>query len=117
MTGRGLRLLLAAGACLAASPVVAQADGDVIDTLKEALAMAYRTNPTLLAARSNQRATDENVPIERADALPSLSATGNASQSIYESADSGSPVRSATAALSLGVQKVAIEKEKRGLYP
>jgi outer membrane protein len=105
MNARGPGWMLFAGACLAASPVAAQsaAGDDIVDTLKEALAMAYRTNPTLQAARSNQRATDENVPIERADALPSLNATGNASQSIYESADSGSPVRSATAALSLGV--------------
>ncbi len=104
MNGRAFRLLLAAGACLAATPVVAQSAGeDVVDTLQEALAMAYRTNPTLLAARSNQRATDENVPIERADGLPSLSATGNANQSIYEHPDSGSAVRSATGALSLGV--------------
>jgi outer membrane protein len=105
MSARGSRWVLFAGACLAASPVAAQsaAGDDIVDTLKEALAMAYRTNPTLLAARSNQRATDENVPIERADALPSLSGTGNASQSIYESAETGSPVRSATAALSLGV--------------
>ena len=104
MKASGLRLLLAASVCLAAVPAGAQpvAD-DVVDTLREALAMAYRTNPTLLAARANQRATDENVPIERADGLPSLNATGNASQSIYENPDSGSPVRSATAQLSLGV--------------
>jgi outer membrane protein len=104
MRGRALGWILAAGVCLAATPAGAQSAGDdIIDTLREALAMAYRTNPTLLAARANQRATDENVPIERADALPSLSATGNASQSIYESVETGSPVRSATAQLSLGV--------------
>jgi outer membrane protein len=96
--------MLAASVCLAATPGAAQSDGDdIIDTLKEALAMAYRTNPTLQAARSNQRAVDENVPIERADALPSLNATGNANQSVYDSVDTGSPVRNATASLSLGV--------------
>jgi len=112
MRARSLPLLLAAGACLAATPLAAQpaaddtapaAGTDIVDTLREALAMTYRTNPTLLAARSNQRATDENVPIQRAGALPSLSATGNATQTVYDSADSGSPVRSATASLSLGV--------------
>ncbi len=41
------------------------------DTLREALAAAYENNPTLQAARANQRATDENVPIRRADGLPS----------------------------------------------
>jgi outer membrane protein len=65
--------------------------------------MAYRTNPTLMAARSNQRATDENVPIERADALPSLSASGVANQTVYESGAGGSPLRNATAQLTLGV--------------
>ena len=95
MKGRGLRSLLTACACLAAAPGLSQdvVDTGEIDTLREALAMAYRTNPTLIAARANQRATDENVPIERADALPSLSATGNASQSIYESVATGSPSR------------------------
>ena len=116
MRRRVLGLMLAAGACLAATPGAAQSAGDdIIDTLKEALAMAYRTNPTLQAARSNQRATDENVPIERADALPSLNATGNASQSIYESADTGSPVRSATAQISLGVPLYAGGGVKNGI--
>ena len=54
MKVRGLPLLLAASACLAAAPAVAQSGEDVVDTLREALAMAYRTNPTLQAARSNQ---------------------------------------------------------------
>jgi outer membrane protein len=116
MKGRALRLLVAVGVCLAATPAGAQPAGDdIIDTLKEALAMAYRTNPTLQAARSNQRATDENVPIERADGLPSLNATGNASQSIYESADTGSPVRSATAQLSLGVPLYAGGSVRNGI--
>jgi outer membrane protein len=61
---------LAAGtAALALLPVPALAD-----TLNQALLDAYLTNPTLLAARANQRATDENVPISRASGLPSLSA-------------------------------------------
>jgi len=105
MKRRGLRLLLTACACLAAAPALAQdiADSGEIDTLREALAMAYRTNPTLQAARANQRAVDENVPIERADALPSLSATGTATQTVYESTDSGNPVRNGIAQLTLGV--------------
>lgn len=43
------------------------------DTLREALVMAYQTNPTLEAARSQLRATDESVPIARASGLPSVS--------------------------------------------
>jgi len=45
------------------------------DTLKDALLGAYNTNPTLMAARAEQRANDENVPINRASGLPSLSGT------------------------------------------
>lgn len=51
---------------LAAAP--AGAEG-----LREALATAYRTNPTLQSARASQRATDETVGIERAAGLPSAS--------------------------------------------
>lgn len=47
------------------------------ETLKDALAQAYRTNPTLTAARAGQRATDENVAIAKASARPSASATTN----------------------------------------
>ena len=55
MKGRVLRSLLTACACLAAAPGLAQdvVDTGEIDTLREALAMAYRTNPTLQGARSN----------------------------------------------------------------
>ncbi len=40
------------------------------ETLAEALARAYRNNPTLSAARANQRAIDEEVPIAKADGRP-----------------------------------------------
>ena len=42
------------------------------ETLQGALAKAYENNPTLTAARAGQRANDENVPIRKADGLPSL---------------------------------------------
>ena len=64
-----LKAALLAGAALAAAPAAAEPD-----TLKEALASAYRTNPTLLGARAQQRAVDEGVPIARADGLPSVNA-------------------------------------------
>ena len=54
---------------LAATPVSA-------DTLQDALTNAYVNNPTLEAARANQRANDENVQIERAQGLPSVTASG-----------------------------------------
>lgn len=64
------RWLLASAVLLAAPPALA-------DDLREALASAYNTNPALQAARANQRATDEGVPIARARALPSLSGDAN----------------------------------------
>ncbi len=42
------------------------------ETLQGALAKAYRTNPTLNAARANQMATDETVPLQRAPGLPNI---------------------------------------------
>ncbi|MFZ9394649.1 MAG: TolC family outer membrane protein [Erythrobacter sp.] len=53
-------------------PATAQAD-----SLREALASAYETNPALQAARAQQRAADEEVPIQRAQGLPNVSATAN----------------------------------------
>jgi len=49
------------------------------ETLQEALALAYRTNPTLLAQRANQRALDESIPQARAGLRPQIdvSATAN----------------------------------------
>jgi len=65
-------LALLAGSSLALVPAPALAD-----TLKDALLGAYQTNPTLQAARAGQRATDEDVPINRAQGLPSVSASGS----------------------------------------
>lgn len=70
MNSAGTRLALLAGACLALSPGPALAD-----SLQDALLGAYRSNPILQAARANQRAIDENVPINRSDGLPSVSGT------------------------------------------
>ena len=43
------------------------------ETLREALAKAYVSNPSLEASRADQRATDEDVPIARSSGLPDLS--------------------------------------------
>jgi TolC family type I secretion outer membrane protein len=48
------------------------------ETLEEALALAYQTNPQILAARAGLRATDEGVAIARANWRPSLAVTGTA---------------------------------------
>jgi len=71
-TMRGLKARLACGVVLAlagAAPLSAE-------TLQEALAMAYKTNPTLEAQRAALRALDEEVPIARAQGLPNASVTG-----------------------------------------
>ena len=64
------RAILLAGIGLTATPALA-------DDLREALVMAYNTNPTLQAARAQQRAVDAGVAIARAPGLPSLNGTAN----------------------------------------
>ena len=89
---------LLAGAALLLPPVASA------DTLKEALAEAYRTNPTLEAARAQQRATDENVPIERSAGLPNVSGTASYNEFVQSSSASfTSPDRQVGAGLTLGV--------------
>jgi len=93
---------LLAGAAFLLAPAAAMAE----TTLKEALVSAYDTNPTLLAARANQRATDENVPINRASGLPSLSGTASYTEQVKETTpDPGNlfPDRNLSAGLTLSV--------------
>ena len=96
MTRKGLRFLLAASACAAATPAAA-------DTLKEALTKAYQSNPTLQGARANLRATDETVPLERADALPTVSASPSFTENLYNSGATQGAARQAGANISLAV--------------
>ena len=87
-------------------------------TLREALQKAYATNPTLTGARAQQRANDENAPINRSRGLPALDATGSYTENIQRSSSSfTSPERQATAGLSLSVpiyQGGAIKNAIRG---
>ena len=73
--GRALPAALFAGAALAAFPAHA-------DDLRSALVAAYNTNPTLAAARAEQRANDENVPIQRAAGRPSVSLQGQYTENL-----------------------------------
>ena len=74
------------------------------DTLRDALAKAYATNPTLTAARAGQRAVDENVPIQRARGLPGVSSTVGYNEFLEPSAASTSTIgRAGTVGLSLSV--------------
>ncbi|HVN00151.1 MAG TPA: TolC family outer membrane protein [Caulobacteraceae bacterium] len=79
--------------CVAAAGAVSQARAE---TLSEAIALAYETNPTLRAARANQRATDEEYPQARAGLHPTVQALGTIS---YD--------QSKTAALAPGTQSTS----------
>ncbi len=79
-----LRFALLVSSCLALSSTTVLADD-----LREALINAYNTNPSLQAARANQRAVDEGVPIARAAGLPSLSGTASYTEQLQKSSASG----------------------------
>ena len=100
MPGNGPRVRLLAGAAL----LVASAPAAWAEDLRTALVSAYNTNPTLQAARANQRATDENVPIERADGLPSITGQATYTEFPRKSANNfTAPDRALSANLSLTV--------------
>ncbi|UYV16295.1 TolC family outer membrane protein [Porphyrobacter sp. ULC335] len=85
MKARNASLLLAGSASLLT--LTALAAPAHADNLREALAKAYNTNPTLESARANQRATDEGVPISRAPGLPSANITATHIEFIQQSAN------------------------------
>ena len=117
MRARGVLNALLATACAIAVPAAAQQAGPElplgasepvpdgkVDTLQEALARAYQTNPTLLAARANLRATDENIPIDRADELPNASLQTTYTEYLLQAASSfTAPTRSAAGTVNLTV--------------
>ena len=84
------RLTVSIAALIAAGlPAAASAD-----TLRDALVQAYGTNPTLTGARAQQRATDEDVQIQRAAGLPSATVTPSYDEFLKRSAnDFTSPKR------------------------
>ena len=93
----GRALLFAGAASLVAGPALA-------DELRDALALAYQSNPTLQSARAQQRAVDETVPIAKAAGLPSLSGTVTYTEFVKTSANSfTSPSRALDANSTLGV--------------
>lgn len=97
MAGIGRHGWLLAGVTLLAVPAQA-------DDLREALVSAYRTNPTLQAARANQRATDENVPIEKAAGRPSVDAQAQYTEYVKRSSAAFiAPERQLSVNASLGV--------------
>ena len=92
--------LLSGIACIAAM----QAPSARADTLREALVLAYQTNPTLQAARAQQRGVDEGVPIARAAGLPSVSADGRYTEFVKQSSTAfNAPDRAVNANTNLNV--------------
>ena len=53
------------------------------ETLQEAIAAAYRDNPTLTAARAGQRATDETYNIQKANGMPTAQVQGTYTENAY----------------------------------
>ncbi|MEZ5681011.1 MAG: TolC family outer membrane protein [Erythrobacter sp.] len=92
---RRLALTTALAGCALAAPASA-------DTLQEALTEAYLHNPVLLAARAGQRATDENVVIEKTAGRPSVTGTSTYTE-IVEGASANGPDRLLGVGVDLGV--------------
>ncbi len=102
MRGTTVRAGLAVGIGMAA--LAASAGPAFAETLRDALVAAYNTNPTLQAARAQQRATDENVPIEKASGRPSITTDTTYTEFVKRSDNnSTSPDRVLNAQVQLGV--------------
>ena len=79
-------------ACLAALIAAVGGVGTAsAQSLTEALAEAYRTNPQLLAQRALLRATDEMVPQALANWRPTVAFTGQTGYSVSASSAAGAP--------------------------
>ena len=76
------------------------------ETLQEAIALAYRTNPSLLAQRANQRALDESIVQARAGLRPTVDLTisGNHSQE-FGDLPAGANPHSDSASASIGLSQ------------
>jgi outer membrane protein len=74
------------------------------ETLQEAIALAYRTNPTLQAQRASQRALDETVPQARAGLRPNVDVTGTGGYSRTDNKGAGVP-ETDTGGVSIGLSQ------------
>ena len=80
-----MRRFLISTAAIAA--IAASATPAAADTLREALARAYQSNPTITGARADLRAQDENVPIARASGLPSSQVQGSYTETLRQTSN------------------------------
>ena len=82
------------------------------ETLQEALAAAYRNNPTLTIQRAQVRANDENVPIARAAGRPTVDSSVMYQENVLKGDQSGNfgtsdPDRQLVGQLSLNVPLIS----------
>lgn len=73
------------------------------ETLQEALAAAYRTNPTLNAARARQRAIDEGVSLAKADGRPDAGVSATYEEQLHREITAITPKRNVSGQASLTV--------------
>lgn len=86
----------------AALAIIAASTPASADDLMEAIALAYRTNPTLLAQRANQRALDETYVQARSALRPTLSVSTSVNRTQNFPSTAGDDVSdSASVGLSL----------------
>ncbi|MGD9811236.1 MAG: TolC family outer membrane protein [Sphingobium sp.] len=96
-----------AGSALTTAALALTAQTAGAETLREALAQAYKTNPRLMAARADLRATDEGVSLAKAQGRPDAGVSGTYSENIYRESLPGlgftTPKRDISASASLDV--------------
>lgn len=91
-------------AALLAAALFGPVQTAMADDLRGALVAAYNTNPDLLAARANQRAVDEGVPIAKSAGRPSVNGTASYTEFVKKSANAfTAPDRAVNAQVQLGV--------------
>ena len=85
MSNRSRALATAAALAIAVAGLATTAQAQ---SLQDAIALAYRTNPTLLAQRANQRALDETYVQARSGLRPTLSVSGGTGYSYRDGPNS-----------------------------
>jgi outer membrane protein len=85
MSARGKRNRLLLGAALALLPMA----GASAESLTDALAKAYLSNPTLAAERANQRSIDEDLPQALAQRRPTVTGQAQGGVNLTDSARLG----------------------------
>src|SRR5215472_18064620 len=90
------RRVLRSGICLGVIACAVFAVPAAAETLPDALARAYQTNPQLNAERAKQRGTDENVPQALAGYRPQIIASLSAGLQAVRDLFPGNTIQTAT---------------------